>query len=143
MTQYHDAVFALRTPGTKVFLASGWKQREFARKCMDTLVTTLGVNITRDWTKETMSPLQNRALGALAAVKEAQVLVAVMTLNDYEYKGTFTEIGIALGANIPVIIVSPFRKYEDAICARNVYFHMPTFARFTTLADLVSAVKGE
>jgi hypothetical protein len=127
-------------PGTGVFVATGFGQKADGKALMEALCAR-GLTITCDWT--TAPPGLSRADMAtrdVAGVMRAQVLVALMTLPSYEYKGTFTEIGIAIGAGIPVVLVSPFIQPDDAICARNVYFHLPTIQRYPSVAKLLEAI---
>jgi hypothetical protein len=73
-------------------------------------------------------------------MRDAEVLVVIMSLLKYDYKGTFTEIGIAIGRNIPIVMISPFQKPSDATCARNIYFHYQSFTRFATVTGFLEAL---
>ncbi len=145
----------LRTPGTFVFVATGFKQKADGKALMNELVEH-GLTITCDWTSASGLEISEMATRDVAGVKRAQgrrspsappvvtirqVLVALMTLDNYEYKGTFTEIGIALGADIPVVIISPFTKSTEAICARNIYFHHPSIERYPTVAKFIETLQ--
>lgn len=103
-----------------------------------------GLVIACDWA--TAAPGLSKAEMAardIGAMFRAQVLVAVMTLKDYEYKGTWTEIGMAIGRRIPIVLVSPFNVPEDAVCARNVYFHNTDFVRYPSTASLLQALDSK
>lgn len=130
----------LRTPFKTVFVATGFKQKADGRLLMHELQQRQ-LLIACDWTVE-HAGLTKAAMAVrdVDAMKRADVLVAVMTLTDYEYKGTWTEIGMALGRGIPVVLVSPFEKAEDAICARNVYFHHPSFVRVHNASTLLASI---
>jgi len=130
----------LRTKGSVVFVASGWNQKEAAHALM-LEVEKRGLQIARDWTTGA-NGLTKREMSVrdVEAMCKAQVLVAVMTLQHYEYKGTWTEVGMALGRGIPVVLVSPFVKEEEAVCAKNVYFHHPSFTRFKNAEELLAAI---
>lgn len=124
----------LRTPGTHVFVATGFSQQKLAQDLMAAL-TTRGLDITCDWTRPPPGlDAAQKAMADHVGVMDADVVIAVMTLPAYEYKGTWTEIGIALGARRPVLLISPFTK-EDATCAKNVYFYHPAITRGIASVD--------
>lgn len=131
----------LRTPGTRVFVATGFGQRSDGAALMEEL-RKRGATITRDWTTPHSHKHADTADLDVAAVTSAQVLVVLMTLVKYEYKGTFTEIGMAIGANIPIVMISPFINVDDAVCARNVYFHYRKgiVCRYTSTTDFLAAL---
>ena len=137
-----SSMHLLCTPGTRVFVATGYIQRHEGAALMRELEKQHGLVITCDWTKETLAPLtmSQKAIRDTSAVRSAHVLVALMTLPSYEYKGTFTELGMALGLGIPIVLISPFTVTTDAKCARNIYFHCPEFKRYTSLADFRAAL---
>lgn len=129
---------ALRTPGTVVFVATGWPQRTEGAALMR-LLEQRGLRIACDWTSQPATNKKDTSVRDVAAMQQAQVLVAVMTLSAYAYKGTWTEVGMALGRGIPVVLVSPFVEGE-ADCAKNVYFHHPSFLRFASADALLQAI---
>jgi Fe2+ transport system protein FeoA len=134
------ALALLRTASVRVFVASGWIERAGAAEVMRQL-RALGCTITHDWTvPQSTDPARTAALD-LAGVRAAEVVVAVMAHPSYEYKGTFTEIGIALGARIPVLLVSPFKDGNQAVCARNVYFHSAELERCESVEALLAALR--
>ncbi len=139
------ALALLRTQGTHVFVATAFGDQEMARRVMRDLQAR-GLIITYDWTKpppgidryeyqrsalgvdsllNVLINRPNQAAADAAGVTTADVLVAIMTRDEYEYNGTWTEVGIALGAKIPVLIVSPYAISSKAKCARNLYFALP------------------
>lgn len=129
----------LRTSGARVFVATGFRQQKLAQDLMSALKLR-GHVITCDWTRPVPGmSAADKAVADHRGVVEAEVVIAVMTLKDYEYKGTWTEIGIALGAGRPVLLVTPFTKSEDATCAKNVYFWHPAITRgIVSVEDLLS-----
>jgi nucleoside 2-deoxyribosyltransferase len=130
----------LCTPGTVVFVASGWPERENAAKLMRELEKR-GLVVAHDWTRGTQGGDRGKtATSDLAGVKRAQVLIAVMTDAKYEYKGTWFETGCAVGSGIPTILISPFTKAEDAVTARNVYFHLPSHTRFNSVDAMLTQI---
>ena len=67
--------------------------------------------ITYDWTaveqgyNPTTEQKASWAKADVEGVKSADYLVIILTDKTYTYRGTSTELGVALGLNIPVIIV--------------------------------------
>ncbi len=137
-----DRLQLLRTPGTRVFVASAFPTRMAASDLMDSL-RKRGLVITCDWTKPSSTESRQEIAAAdFQGVTSAQLLVAVMTLTDYDYKGTFTELGIALGAGVPILIITPFHKTSNtAVCARNVYWALPELVHGpTSVLELLTLI---
>jgi nucleoside 2-deoxyribosyltransferase len=126
----------LAAPGVKVFVATGFPQKEDARRVMSALIAR-GVGVTYDWTRpRTGLDRLNMAMADAAGVKAADALIAIMTLPDYDYKGTWTEIGMAIGHGHPILLVSPFADNDPAAkCAKNVYFAHPNMLRVAKSVD--------
>jgi nucleoside 2-deoxyribosyltransferase len=130
------------SPGTPVFVASGWIEREAAAAFMRTLEQPpYNLVITHDWTGGgNGASLAEMAARDEAGIRAAGVLIAVMTHKTYEYKGTWFEIGFALGRGLPVVLISPFVTKDDAVTARNVYFHHKDLRRFATVDAFLTAL---
>lgn len=63
--------------------------------------------IDRETGDNTSSAQAQDAYLDIKEVLESDVLVAIMDDPEYAYRGTFSEIGCALGANKPIIIFCP------------------------------------
>ena len=73
-------------------------------------------------------------------VTSGQIEVAIMDDKEYAYRGTFTEIGCALGSGIPVIIFCPHS--EDEMYARtNCFFCHPSIRHSSTWEDTLAIVR--
>lgn len=87
----------------RLYVAGCWKEREAISKVMRTL-EGLGHTITHDWTKHEPTYTdfyeQNRscALDDIRGVCQADIVIVLLTLPDYAYRGTSSEIGAALAA---------------------------------------------
>ena len=132
----------LREKRTKVFVATGYQQRSDGAELMRALEAR-GLTITCDWTLDSDLNKEDKADRDIAAVKAAQVLVVLMTLPAYAYQGTWTELGIAIGANIPIVLVSPFGPADETTCARNIYFHLRQAQRFNSVRALLEAIDAK
>jgi hypothetical protein len=134
----------LRTPGTSVFVATGFAQKAEGATLMGQL-RNRDLVVTCDWTVEAISPLNHceKARRDVMGVKSAQVLVVLMTLPKYVYNGTFTEIGIAIGRDMPIVLISPFVSDQDADCAKNIYFHYERFIRRPDSSTFLAEIDGK
>ena len=67
------------------------------------------------------------------AVRDCDFMVAVMDDAKYAYRGTFTEIGVALGLRKPLCIVCPFDLMKrKEYCLTNPFFYHPTAKHFAS-----------
>jgi nucleoside 2-deoxyribosyltransferase len=105
----------------KVYVATKFENGPRARQVMDALEAQ-GFEITYDWTPE-LGETREQAVADVDGVRTADVLVVLMEEN-YDYQGTLIEIGIALGAERPVLIVGD--AYDHA-----VFFKHPLVRRVT------------
>ncbi len=128
-----------RSPAIKVFVATGYHQKADAALLMGEL-RARNLTISCDWTVASTLSIEAMAARDVEAVRTSDVLVALMTVADYEYKGTFTEIGMAIGAGVPVVVVSPFMHAYEATCAENVYFHCDRLRRYLTVQAFLEAL---
>ena len=94
----------------KIYVAGKYAERDKVKIVYGEL-ESLGHTITVDWTNHDIYPNDAVAekLGLFASddvhgVLGADIFVACM-LNDHAYKGLWVEMGVALGANKPVLIV--------------------------------------
>lgn len=127
----------------RVFVASGMPQKTEAAALMATLVKR-GMTITYDWTR----PPPGVGLPGISkldkeGVRSAAVVVVLMTLPAYDYKGTFTELGLALGAGKPIVLISPFTQPAEATCAKVPYFHDEEIAaRYPSIEAFLAGLDG-
>ena len=124
----------------KIYLAGALKNKIFIRQKM-TELQQLGHQITHDWTKFETIPLidefPRRAVDDINGVKETDLLIAIMDDAKYAYRGTFTEIGCALGLNKNVLILCPVIEGEKNFCQTNCFYYHPLVQHFTTWNDLL------
>ena len=102
-------------PSAAFEIVSDWYNREHVEKNAQTLIEDAVKDINQ--------------------VSSADVVFAVMTDHEYAYRGTFTEIGCALGQNKPVVVwcdgawsVDTDDGGDGALhfthyCQSNVFFH--------------------
>jgi nucleoside 2-deoxyribosyltransferase len=85
----------------KIYVAGKWEDWERVRRVQDALKER-GHTITHDWTREAVSEHpREKAILDVRAASEADAVVAVLE-QDLQYRGTYVEIGVALGKGVPV-----------------------------------------
>lgn len=133
----------------KLYVAGKWGDREEIDRLMDQLETR-GHQITHRWTRfeqhdqgsqtlvdnlpYSVDHLSHAAVFDIRGVQEAEMVLVFMTDPKYAYRGSFTEIGCALGLNKQVFVVCPD---ENAYCRTNCFFHHPNI---TCFADVETAL---
>lgn len=151
----------------KVYVAGKWSDSESVSKIISEL-KSMGIEITFDWPtyKNEMnedekhvgdyevvndkqveqalkcrSVLGNDADLDVQGVLNANVVIAVMNDPHYAYRGTFTEIGIALGSKKEIIIIN---ENETAYCMTNCFYWHPTIQHvksFESIRERLSDLK--
>lgn len=126
----------------KVYVAGKWSNKDRLVQLMDRL-RGLGIEITHDWTKNEKTTGSPEQLGNFAkldtnGVKNADLMIAVLDDPSYPYRGTFTELGVALGCGTRIFIYCPD---DEFYCVSNCFFHHPDIVRFYDLDLLVNEVK--
>lgn len=115
----------------KIYLAGKWSDKINMRKMMMEL-EEIGHTITHNWTNNetpTRSPQELAYFAKLDidGVINADYVIAYMDDPKYAYRGTFTEIGCAIGCKKRIIIVSPdydlTNKDEQPYYSTNCFFH--------------------
>ncbi len=133
----------------KVYVAGKFTEAKRIRE-VQAAVVAAGHSISFDWTKnkyEEGRPMHLQAMHFaeldVKGVADADCVVAVLEDPVYEYRGTFTEIGIAIGQNKPVIVLSPTGRTMDSRVAysTNVFFHHPRLFHVKRLDAVASALR--
>lgn len=134
---------------TSIYLAGGWKFRHNIKKVIPKFEEA-GIKVISTWIKRengvnTPKMLANDALLDIEEVLEADITVAIMDDDSYAYRGTFTEIGCALGQGKRVIIVCPGTatkigdiEYEYShYCMTNVFYWHPLVTQVKTVEEAI------
>ena len=125
------------TTKLKVYFAGAWKDRaDIANKAklLEKDFDVISTWATREFTiiERTQEEDAGHAKIDVNEVKAADFLLADMTDSNYAYRGTFTEIGVALGQDKPVYIICPHQK---SYAKTNVFFHHPSIVVFYTFEE--------
>lgn len=132
---------------TNIYIAGKWSQKEEIRKIMSE-ITSLGYKITHDWTyNETLTnsskEMEKYAELDINGVKNADIVLAIMTDVEYAYRGTFTELGCAIGLNKDIFIYCPQHNSEDkSYCKTNCFYHHSSISHFSNWNDVIDNLKN-
>lgn len=119
----------------KLFVSGKYGDKKLIKTKMDELIK-LGYEITHDWTtfENGKYDLSSAAVFDINGVKSCDVHVIVITDDKYVYRGTFTELGCALGLEKPILIFCPFEKAQ---CMTVPFYHHPSIKHFKIWTDLL------
>ncbi len=131
----------------KVYVAGKFADKAKLRKYMDEL-EKLGHSITYDWTSYKGKPTEDDLFGGseqdenmeesavfdIQGVIDCDVLVCIFEDPKYEYRGTFTELGCALGLGKKIITMCP---EPTASCRENCFFHHPSIIKVNYWSDVI------
>ena len=139
---------------SSVYLAGKWANRAELSKIADMLFNDHDIIIASTWTKRengntTPNSLGNDATRDIKEVCLADKLFVVMDDPKYAYRGTFSEIGCALGLDKPIVILCPgegkqisTEKWEYShYCMTNVFFWHPNIAHVKSIEEAVIELK--
>lgn len=100
----------------KIYVAGSWKDRSRIKTSW-IIPLSKHYTITHDWTvmesssERTIEHQKKCATADIKGVKDADALVVVMDnhiSNDYHYRGTNFEMGIAINKGIPIFLFNPW-----------------------------------
>jgi nucleoside 2-deoxyribosyltransferase len=130
----------------KIYVAGMWNATAMVEinEVQQSLVNT-GHTITHDWThvegtlEQTTFSSEDRDLFRtkcatldIDGVKSADLVFAIMKNTTYPYRGTFTELGCAMGLDKQIVIVCPGC---ECACYTNCFFHYPGIKHVTTIEE--------
>jgi nucleoside 2-deoxyribosyltransferase len=122
----------------KIYVAGKWSDKKIIQSAMDCF-KLLGHQITYDWTQNETQTRSSEELSKFAyldmkGVMDADLLIAIMNDEKYEYRGTFTEIGGAIATGKKIFIYCPKDNYY---CCTNCFFHHPNIKHYQLWNDLL------
>ena len=124
----------------RIYIAGKWSDKDTIKKYMNQL-QKVGHTITHDWTSYE-SNVENKksdmAFKDVQGVAFADVLIVVMTDPKYQYRGSFTELGVALGLLKDVYIIC---SDDNSDCKTNVFFHHPSIVHVKSWDECLSKLK--
>lgn len=122
----------------KIYLAGKWGDKIHISDIKNKLLDK-GHDIVSTWIERETGEREPNTMGMHAEtdineVLDSDVLVCVMTDDKYAYRGTFTEIGCALGRDIPTVILS---SAGESFCKTNVFFWHRSITHVSSVDDLL------
>lgn len=117
----------------EVYVAGKYEERAIVIKIQNALIAN-GHTITHDWTThEDFNLLPEYAMCDVDGVRQCDVLIAYM-VNDLNYSGTLSEIGMALAFEKKVIIIG------DAF-SRSIFVNHPLVRVESAIEDAIALVE--
>ncbi len=122
----------------RIYVAGKFGEKAAVRKVMK-ILTDAGHTITCDWTLEEKLPpdvvgrtamLTQYAVDDTQGVLDADCYVGVF-VKDLPYKGSYAELGVAVGSGIPVILIG---EYADKCILSN---HPLVIARYPSIKEFL------
>jgi len=106
------AIHFVTTIMIKVYVAGGWQFRSEAKVIQERVRDQADLFVTSTWIDREVTGMCPEKMAHAAKcdideVTEADAVLAIMQNDTYAYRGTFSEIGCALGQNKPVVILCP------------------------------------
>lgn len=105
---------------TKIYLAGKFHDERMPARMQ--ALRERGFQITHDWTIDKDAPLKEAAILDINGVRDCDVVLAVMDDESYSYRGTFAEIGCAIGLNKRILVVNANPGTE---CTNLCFYHHP------------------
>ena len=122
---------------SKIYVAGKWSDRKSIGDKIN-ILEKMSYTITHNWTlvetpHSDRTPEMQRLFADLDVngIKDASLLIVDMTDPNYTYRGTWTEIGIALGTGKEIWIIS---KNPST----NVFFHATGIIHFASWMEVFS-----
>ena len=139
----------------KIYVAGKWGDLHKIKQISNEM-QALGLEITSTWYTRPRRMVDSRAaLGREAAddiaeVGQADAVLAILDDRFYAYRGTFAEIGCALGQRKRVVVVCPGSPDGHGVdldpdyshyCMTNVFFHHPAIEWVATVNEAACLLK--
>lgn len=121
-----------------VYVAGAYCDKPAVQQVQDRLRGDLKCRITHDWTTTSNGVALDDALLDERGVQQADAVVLVFSVAQHAYRGTFTEMGMALG----------LKKLVFALCLvdgdyqHNPFLQLPQVTRVATLDELVPLINN-
>jgi nucleoside 2-deoxyribosyltransferase len=119
----------------RVYVAGRFADAERLDNLAKSLTDDHGCTITHNWmTFQCEDKAEHAVVCAekdVQGVKTADVVFMVMDHATYAYRGTFTELGIAVALDKTIIMVTS----DQCACSQNVFWHLPQIIKVSTIEN--------
>lgn len=120
-----------------VYVAGAYCDKPTVQRVQSEL-KTIGCWITHDWTTASNGNALEDAIADEGGVNRADVVVLVFSVAQHAYRGTFTEMGMALALRKMVFALS----LVDGDYKHNPFLQLPQVRTAYSLDELVNLVKN-
>ncbi len=102
----NSGCFVWKRPAARIYLSGKYEDWERAASYIMELERELGCVMTHNWTTEKARQLgaTDAAVCDIDGVRQCDILLVVLEDSQHPYRGTFCELGVALGLQKPVIL---------------------------------------
>lgn len=114
---------------SRVYVAGKFEDSERVREVQAEL-RDLGHEITYDWTRQAQVSVE-QARADISGVMTADFLVMVLE-KEYPYKGTWVEMGIAIGGGLPIFVLG------SAWAKENIFLRLPSVHPIYSVRDIAA-----
>lgn len=131
----------------KLYVAGKWAHRD-KLLIMANNLESLGHTITHKWMEvenhlDTMDLRKTADRGQLAladtkAVEAADVMVVIIDDADYAYRGTFCEVGVAIGTGTPIVLLEDIDIPIGSKVDTNIFFRHPAIEHVKSWDDVIA-----
>ena len=121
-----------------VYVAGAYCDKHTVQQVQAALIKTARCTITHDWTAATNTTALEDALSDERGVNRAELVVLVFSVAEHAYRGTFTEMGMALGLGKMIVALC----LVDGEYRHNPFLQLPQVHRVQTLDELLSLVNA-
>lgn len=121
----------------RLYVAGQWSKRNEISAAIEKL-EAIGHTITHNWTKaQHFRDKMDEAIADVNGVLAAEAVIVFMDDVNYPYRGSWTEIGVALGQKIPIYMITTaeFQKNQ-----KNVFFHHPGISKKWHLSEVIGHI---
>ena len=141
------------TRKVRIYVAGSWAHRVEIRDFQKVLLDRIpNMQLTHDWTfaedivweqRTTEFNRKHAELDLYTGVGTADAVVAIFTNPELAYRGTYEEIGFALGRGLPVFVFSPHMHNKECYVTKNIFHcdlgdgQQTLFDNFDDLVDCI------
>ena len=133
-------------PKRKVYVAGAWHRKPQVKALMQVIEEKCWSTVTHDWTQiedriyedDEKELARSRECAALdvQGVRDANFVVVLMDQEEYSYRGSFCELGVALGSEKPVYVLCD-KDWRSMKAAEVVFFHHPNVIHVQSQVELL------
>ena len=121
----------------KVYVASGWKYRNLVKNIYYPKIEEAGIEITHKWMMDedgiqTAENYRRAAQRCVKGVQDADAVICVLPSDDYPYRGTNFELGVAHAMGIPVVVYDPCDKARNVMLTQAPELVTPSLDKVIT-----------